>query len=78
METPITAEAVFSHHAVAAGLRPLGDESIDDYVGDVAGKHKEAARCLREGFSAATIAQHADVRNWLTQAREHIDKPFPK
>lgn len=77
MSTPVTAEAIFAKHASSLGLSPLADEeSLADYVARV-GKNDEGTRCLTAAVDAATIADHAEVHNWLSQARQSIKNPFP-
>lgn len=77
MSTPITAEAVFDHHAVALGLKPRGeDQSLTDYT-EQHGKNDEGKRCLTMAAAAASLADHANTHHWLAQARQQIKNPFP-
>lgn len=77
MSTPITAEAVFDHHATSLGLPKRGDdESLTDYAA-YRGKTDEGTRCLTEAAAAATIGDHANTHHWLAQARQQIKNPFP-
>lgn len=77
MSTPVTAEAVFAYHATALGLPKFRDEeTLEDYIARV-GKNDEGARCLTQAADAAAIADHAEVHNWLNQARQSIKNPFP-
>ncbi len=77
MPTPITAEDIFSTHAVRLGLKPVGEgRSFDDYVADH-GTNDEARRCLGFAIEAAKIADHSECSTWLAQARQHIKNPFP-
>jgi hypothetical protein len=77
MPTPVTAEAVFAAHATALALPAfLEEESLEDYNVRVA-KTDEGARCLNLAIEAAKIADHAEVHNWLNQARAQIKNPFP-
>jgi hypothetical protein len=77
MSTPVTAEAVFASHATALGLPAmLEQEELDVYVARV-GKNDEGYRCLSLAVAAAKIADHAEVHNWLNQARQSIKNPFP-
>ena len=75
--TPVTAEAIFDKHATALGLPARTEqEELADYVTRV-GKTDEGTRCLTAAVDAATVADHAEVHNWLNQARQSIKNPFP-
>lgn len=71
----ISSEDVFNKHAEAHGL-PLLSESGDTaaYIDEHA-TTDETARCFKEAFNAARVADHVETAHWLNQARQTYIPP---
>lgn len=71
----IRSEDVFNKHAAAHALPPFDDASTPDSYIDEHATTDETARCFKEAFAAAAVADHVETAHWLAQARNSYLPP---
>lgn len=71
----VTSEDVFNKHAESHGLPLLGSDGDPSKYIDKHATTDETARCFKEAFDAARVADHVGAAHWLAQARHSYLPP---